>query len=155
MSPCHWPQADVPPYISPQRSDEHLCQLTLLSRIERPNGYDLRFLRSWLKRRSMGDLPLVGLDMSVWNEGNEDDFIAIRRRHSDDVLTTWFTDVFVPYWHRTIGMRIKVNPPAPKQCQHSLYYCCPDTLQPTRSAPNPTTPSKISHPTQTLISTAY
>ncbi|KAI9764211.1 MAG: hypothetical protein M1840_008601 [Geoglossum simile] len=86
--------------------NDHLYQLTLLSRVERPNGYDLRFLREWLGRADMGGGPLTGADMYAWR-GEEEDLIAVRRRQGGDILTRWFTNVFVPCWHRTVGKRIK------------------------------------------------
>ena len=54
---------------------------------------------------------MVGLDLFVWDEGNEGDLIAIQRRHGDDALTRWVTNVFVPHWHRTVGKRIMVSSP--------------------------------------------
>ena len=65
----------------------------------------------------MGNNPLLGQDWKVWNEENEDDLIVIRRRPGGDVLTRWFTDKLVPYWHKKVGGKIKVNSPTQKQCR--------------------------------------
>lgn len=75
---------------------------------ESPNPYDLRFFRSWLERPKMGNFPILGPDQFVWDIGNEADLIAVHRRKGKDLLTRWFIDRVVPYFHSLIGRHFKV-----------------------------------------------
>lgn len=56
----------------------------------------------------MGSFPLLGFDRDTWDPKNETDLIAIKPRAAPDIFSKWFTEGFVPYYHRIIGKKFKV-----------------------------------------------
>jgi hypothetical protein len=78
------------------------------SKHDRPNAYELKFLRSWFERPKMGDFPILSRDQHAWSAANEKDLIAIQPRQSADPFSRFFIYSFVPYFHAGIGRYFKV-----------------------------------------------
>jgi hypothetical protein len=57
----------------------------------------------------MGNFPILGPDQHVWEERNEKDLVAVRRRRGDDLFSRWLIDSWVPYFHKVLGNKFKVN----------------------------------------------
>jgi hypothetical protein len=86
-----------------------IMQLAYISKLAKPNSYDLDFLRKWLKRPNMGNFPLIGRDRNSWGDEKEGDFIALCARHGEDIFSKWFTDKVIPWFHNIVGENFKVD----------------------------------------------
>ncbi|KAI1870311.1 uncharacterized protein JN550_005239 [Neoarthrinium moseri] len=87
------------------RYNARLLKQVEICNLERPSSVDLRTLRNWLERPSMGAFPIRGLDLNAWDD--EDDLVAIKPRLSPDPLSRWVNDVVFPLIHRFCGEKIK------------------------------------------------
>jgi len=91
-----------------QPPDDHLAQQILLTSIPPPKSYDLNFLRSWIIRPKMGNLPIGGLDQSTWSlPSTSHDLLAISRRTSADPFSRWISNTAIPFLHLKLFRRFK------------------------------------------------
>ena len=96
-------------YIPRPWIDDALLKQSSVAQLGPPRTYDLKFLREWLERPTMGAFPLLGLDRKTWDPSNESDLVAIHGRRPADLFSAWFSEVVVPFYHRLVGHRIKVG----------------------------------------------
>ena len=90
-------------------ADKAVLQQTAMSRLQKPNPRDLRFLKEWLDRPDMGGIYLEGQDSDVWDKPDHLDLITMKPRMNESLLSAWISDAFVDWYHRTIGSRLTVG----------------------------------------------
>lgn len=90
-------------------TDNRLLKQVALAKLQGPNATDLKFIKSWFERPSMGAFPIRGLDMLAWDD--DSDLVAIKPRATPDSLSKWLTNTVFPFLHRTLGQRMKVTDP--------------------------------------------
>jgi hypothetical protein len=83
-------------------SDDALLKDSHLTQLGTPTKHNVRILREWFERRSMGEFPLVGKDENSWSEEKEWDLVALHPRQNPDFFASWFGDSLVPWFLQTI-----------------------------------------------------
>jgi uncharacterized protein DUF6594 len=94
---------------SPDILDDALLKQATLSRFQSPLPHDTEFLRSWFERPKMGSFPLLGLDRTSWNLGNEPDLVTTTPRETPEPFSNWFAKKFLPTFHHKCWKRFKVG----------------------------------------------
>lgn len=89
--------------------NEAVLKQAKLARLEDPSRQDLDLMRTWLQRPTMGNLPLLGLDRTVWDKDHEADLMALRARRQNDLFSTWVIENVVPKFHHVIGAKFKAS----------------------------------------------
>lgn len=89
-------------------SDEAVLQQAKMKRLGSPTLHDIEALRSWLARPTLGNARLLGPDRNSYSTDNEKDIITLNAKSAPDVFSRWFTDVFIPKWHKMVWERFKV-----------------------------------------------
>lgn len=85
-----------------------LLKQRAVATMRKPREYDLKMLREWLERPSMGAMPLLGLDRNSWDSIHENDILSLHPRTPSDSFSVWVSETLVPIYHRFLGRRIKV-----------------------------------------------
>lgn len=70
----------------------------------RPEPFDLKNLRDWLKDPKGGKFPLIGADRD-WVQAT--DLMALGRRNESDPVSLWVMERLIPYYHRLLGYTYK------------------------------------------------
>jgi hypothetical protein len=53
---------------------------------------------------------LKGYEAETWDKSNEEDLVSMTHRYQDkDVLSKWIDIHVIPFYHRTLGHRLKVG----------------------------------------------
>ena len=86
-----------------------LLKQRAVATLHQPREYDLKVLREWLERPSMGAMPLLGLDRNSWDSLNENDLLSLHPRTPTDSFSVWVSETLVPIYHRFLGQRTKVR----------------------------------------------
>ncbi|KAF7537782.1 hypothetical protein G7054_g3449 [Neopestalotiopsis clavispora] len=86
---------------------EKLEEYIEVAKLGSPSPYDLAFLQKWLVRPGMGNYPLLGIDRTSYDPGNDTDLIAVKGRSTPDVFSRWLTYDLIPKWHDAVGRKIK------------------------------------------------
>jgi hypothetical protein len=83
----------------------------MVAKLDSPNPRDLRFLKRWMKRPSMGRVYLIGPDSDIWEKPDETEFdlVALRARESGDIFSRFLTDVMIHWYHRFFGKYFRVR----------------------------------------------
>ncbi|PMD29525.1 hypothetical protein L207DRAFT_538709 [Hyaloscypha variabilis F] len=72
-------------------ADRSLAYFTVLCNQEPPANSDLKFFNTWLMDKDMGNLPLRGLDRTIWGDAKlTPDLITIKRGRESDMLSQFF-----------------------------------------------------------------
>lgn len=85
-------------------ADEALLQVMRLDKAEGPSSRDIRDLRRWLIRPSMGNNFLVGTEALTWDEANNGDFIS-PRVGTPDKFNSLLTGSILDVYHWAYGHR--------------------------------------------------
>lgn len=92
-----------------QHQDDKIIRQRVITNIKSPREYDLKFLREWFERPSMGAMPLLGLDRTSWDPPHEKDLVSLNPRIPPDKFSEWFSERLIPTFHRVWGTRLKVR----------------------------------------------
>ena len=92
--------------------DDAVLQQAAVSALPRPVTHDLHTLQSWLARRTMGDMALIGEDRKVWGYADGSvapalDLIAVNPVTSKDPFSNWAVHIFTKWVYQRVLYRIK------------------------------------------------
>ncbi|KAL8641796.1 MAG: hypothetical protein Q9226_008585, partial [Calogaya cf. arnoldii] len=85
-----------------------LTQALELGKSSRPEPREVRFLRNWLVRPSMGNGFLNDIERSTWDDTNDPDFVTLFPRTTQkDPFTSFLNGALLDVYHRLWGHKRK------------------------------------------------
>jgi hypothetical protein len=88
--------------------DHALLQQSMLVKLKSPSPSDLRFLQTWMKTPSMGNVYLLGPDSDIWEKPDQFDLVTLHAQENGDLISRFLTDVLIHWYHRLFGWHFKV-----------------------------------------------
>ncbi|EPE28076.1 hypothetical protein GLAREA_04867 [Glarea lozoyensis ATCC 20868] len=92
--------------------NDAVIQQSTIQNLPYPRAHALKVLWEWLRRPSMGNRGLVGLDHQIW--GGEDspanhniDLLSLDATKNADVFSNWFSEKLLVFYHIVIGSRFQ------------------------------------------------
>ncbi|KAH8900486.1 hypothetical protein GQ53DRAFT_128597 [Thozetella sp. PMI_491] len=80
--------------------NEAVLQQAAMFRIEKPGSRDLFSLQDWMKNPGRGDIGLSGIDRNVWADPDLPDFLVLKARKHDSILSAWISNNAVQFMHK-------------------------------------------------------
>ncbi|KAI4223947.1 MAG: hypothetical protein LQ349_007332, partial [Xanthoria aureola] len=85
-----------------------LSQALTSSKAARPEAREVRFLRDWLARPSLGNDFLNDIERCTWEDANDPDFLTLfPRTIQKDVFTSFLNGALLDVYHRLWGHKRK------------------------------------------------
>jgi len=99
--------------------DQALYLQHKIVKIGPPNKQDFKFLQTWMKVPSMGNVYLLGADSDVWETKLDSaELVCLLPRKSDSPFTRFLTTKLVRWYHHSVGHLLSgraSETPAPHQ----------------------------------------
>ncbi|KAM7214997.1 hypothetical protein V8F06_009599 [Rhypophila decipiens] len=80
----------------------------IITKIGPPNKQDHRFLQTWIRAPSMGNVYLLGPDSDVWEKQFDDtELVCLLPRSNDNIFARFISNRFIRWYHHLIGHLFK------------------------------------------------
>ncbi|KAI1445732.1 hypothetical protein F5Y02DRAFT_98910 [Annulohypoxylon stygium] len=79
----------------------------MIANFEPPNEQDFKFLQTWMKTPSMGNVYLLGADSDTWENYDAAELICLKPSMTNSLMARFCANTLVKWYHHLAGYRFK------------------------------------------------
>ncbi|KAI1411525.1 hypothetical protein F5Y13DRAFT_191142 [Hypoxylon sp. FL1857] len=86
-----------------------------------PGKQDFKFLQTWMKTPSMGNVYLLGSDSDVWDNFDAEELVCLKPNKANSLMARFCANTLVKWYHHLLGHRFR-KPDTLDIHQDTVFY---------------------------------